>query len=77
MDAAKNAVKSFTSKVGHKTDVDENVHSAVVNETVKPHRHEETTQAVDKEGESPSTIDKQPPWTLDQQLLFSMHSEAL
>lgn len=50
MEAAKSAISSFLHKDGsHKTDVDESVNPAVTSETVKPHRHEETTQAVDRE----------------------------
>lgn len=49
MEAAKEAVSKFTSKRGHHTSVEESVLPAVTNETVKPHRHEEATQAVDRE----------------------------
>lgn len=49
MQAAKDAVKNFTSKRGEDTVVDEVVHPSVTSETVKPHRHEETTQAIDRE----------------------------
>ncbi len=49
MEAAKAAVSKFTSKRGHHTSVEENVNPAITSETVKPHRHEEQTQAVDRE----------------------------
>ncbi|KAK5955250.1 hypothetical protein OHC33_003932 [Knufia fluminis] len=49
MDAARAAVNKITSRTGHKTDVDEYVNPAVVSETVKPHRHEETQEAIDRE----------------------------
>lgn len=49
MDAARAAISKITSRTGHKTDVDEVVNPAVTSETVKPHRHEETTEAVDRE----------------------------
>lgn len=49
MDAAKAAISKFTSNKGHHTTVDETVHGGITNETVKPQRHEETTQAVDRE----------------------------
>lgn len=49
MDAARAAVNKITSRKGHTTDVDEYVNPAVVSETVKPHRHEETTEAIDRE----------------------------
>jgi len=49
MDAAKNAIHKITGRQGHTTEVDEYVAPAVTSETVKPHRHEETTTAVDKE----------------------------
>jgi len=49
MDAARAAVSKFTSKMGHTTDVEETVRPAVVQEVIKPHRHEETVQAVDRE----------------------------
>jgi hypothetical protein len=49
MQAAKEAIHNFTSKKGHSTDVDETVQPAVTQEQVKPHRHEETTQAIDRE----------------------------
>lgn len=49
MDAARQAVSKLTSRTGHKTDVDEIVNPAVTSETIKPHRHEEVTEAVDRE----------------------------
>jgi len=49
MQAAKEAISNFTSHKGHHTDVDETVRPAVTQEQVKPHRHEEITQAVDRE----------------------------
>lgn len=49
MDAARAAVSKITGRQGHTTDVDEFVNPAVTSETVKPHRHEETTEAVDRE----------------------------
>jgi hypothetical protein len=49
MEAAKAAVSKFTSNKGHKTTVEENVNPAITHEAVKPHRHEEQTQAVDRE----------------------------
>lgn len=49
MEAAKAAVNKITGKTGHKTDVDETVNPAVTSETVKPHRHEEVTEAVNRE----------------------------
>lgn len=49
MDAAKAAISKFTSNRGHHTTVEETVNPAVTSETVKPHRHEEATQAVDRE----------------------------
>ena len=49
MQAAKDAVSKLTSRTGHRTDVDEVVNPAVTSETIKPHRHEETTEAVDRE----------------------------
>ena len=49
MQAAKQAISNFTSHRGHHTSVDETVQPAVTQEQVKPHRHEETTQAVDRE----------------------------
>ncbi|KAK5096791.1 hypothetical protein LTS08_007281 [Lithohypha guttulata] len=49
MDAARAAVSKITSHGGERTDVDEVVRPVVTEEVVKPHRHEETTEAVDKE----------------------------
>lgn len=49
MDAAKAAVSKFTSNRGHRTDVDEVVNPAVVSETIKPHKHEEKIEAIDRE----------------------------
>jgi hypothetical protein len=49
MDAAKAAISKLTSHKGHHTSVEEHIQPAVTQETVKPHRHEEATQAVDRE----------------------------
>lgn len=50
MEAARNVVSSFLGRDGKQhTNVDETVNPAVTSETVKPHRHEETTEAVDRE----------------------------
>lgn len=49
MEAAKAAVSKITGRHGHHTEVDENVLPAVTSENVKPHRHEEATEAVDRE----------------------------
>lgn len=49
MEAARNAIHKITNRQGHTTEVDERVLPAVTSETVKPHRHEETTQAIDRE----------------------------
>jgi len=49
MEAARAAVHKITSRKGHTTDVDEYVNPAVTSETVKPHRHEETQEAIDRE----------------------------
>lgn len=49
MEAARAAVSKFTQSRGHHTDVDEVVNPAVVSETIKPHRHEEVQEAVDRE----------------------------
>jgi len=49
MEKAKAAVANFTSRHGHTTDVEEVVRPAVVAEEVKPHRHEDVIQAVDRE----------------------------
>ena len=49
MDAARAAVQKLTGDRGHTTTVEENVLPSVTHEAVKPHRHEEVTQAVDRE----------------------------
>lgn len=50
MDAAKQAISGFLSRGGKEdTVVDEAVNPAVTSETIKPHRHEETTEAIDRE----------------------------
>jgi len=49
MEAAKSAINKFTSQRGHHTSVEESVNPAVTRETIKPVRHEEATQAVDRE----------------------------
>ncbi|EXJ85451.1 hypothetical protein A1O1_05815 [Capronia coronata CBS 617.96] len=49
MEAAKAAVNKFTSNRGHHTTVDETVNPVVTRETVKPVRHEEAQQAIDRE----------------------------
>jgi len=49
MDAARAAVSKITGNRGHQTSVEETVAPSVTHEAVKPHRHEETTQAVDRE----------------------------
>jgi len=50
MEKARAAVSSFIGKGGHhETDVTESVAPAVVNEQIKPTRHEELTEAVDRE----------------------------
>lgn len=49
MEAARAFVTKHTSRTGHSTDVEEFVNPAVTWETVKPHRHEITTEAVDRE----------------------------
>ncbi|EXJ86589.1 hypothetical protein A1O3_03542 [Capronia epimyces CBS 606.96] len=49
MEAAKAAVSKFTSHRGHHTTVDETVQPAITRETVKPVRHEEAQQAIDRE----------------------------
>merc|ERR1712232_464226 len=49
MEAARAAVNKITSRKGHTTDVDEFVNPAVTSETIKPHRHEETQEAIDRE----------------------------
>lgn len=49
MEAAKAAISKITSRNGHRTEVDEVVVPAVTSEVIKPQRHEETTEAVDRE----------------------------
>lgn len=49
MEAAKAAISKLTSNQGHHTTVEESVNPAITRETVKPHRHEEATQAIDRE----------------------------
>jgi hypothetical protein len=49
MESAKEAISKFTSRHGHTTEVDETVSRPVTSETVKPTRHENITQAVDRE----------------------------
>lgn len=49
MEAAKAFISKHTGRTGHRTDVEEIVNPAVTWETVKPHRHEITTEAVDRE----------------------------
>jgi hypothetical protein len=49
MDAAKAAIEKITGNRGHHTTVEETVVPSVTHEAVKPHRHEEATQAVDRE----------------------------
>lgn len=49
MDAARAAIGKITSRKGHTTDVDEYVNPAVTSEVIKPHRHEEITEAIDRE----------------------------
>lgn len=50
MEHAKQAISSFISADGkHKTTVDEDVRSAVTDEHIHPHRHENLTTAIDKE----------------------------
>merc|ERR1711939_633712 len=49
MEAARAAVNKITGQRGHHTTVEESVGPAVTQETIKPHRHEEATQAVDRE----------------------------
>jgi len=49
MEAARAAVHKITGRTGHRTEVDEVVNPAVTSEVVKPHRHEETVEAVDRE----------------------------
>lgn len=49
MEAARAAVAEHTARKGHFTQVEETVRPAVTWETIKPHRHEEITEAVDRE----------------------------
>jgi len=49
MEKARAAVSNFTARKGHTTDVTESVAPAVVDEHVKPTRHEELIEAVDRE----------------------------
>lgn len=49
MEAAKAFISKHTGRTGHRTDVEEIVNPAVTWETVKPHRHEVITEAVDRE----------------------------
>lgn len=49
MEAAQAAIARHTSRRGHFTDVEEHVRPAVTSETIKPHRHEITTEAYDRE----------------------------
>lgn len=49
MEAAKAAVSKFTGNRGHQTSVEETVSPAVTHDAIKPHRHEESTQAIDRE----------------------------
>ena len=50
MDAARNAVAEVTGHGGReRTDVEEVVNPAVTSEVIKPHVHEETQEAVDRE----------------------------
>lgn len=49
MEAARRAVAEFTARKGHTTEVHETVRPAITLETVKPTRHEITTEAVDRE----------------------------
>ncbi|KAI1629002.1 hypothetical protein EDD37DRAFT_615801 [Exophiala viscosa] len=49
MEAARAAVNKITGNRGHHTTVDETVNPAVTREVVKPHVHEEATQAIDRE----------------------------
>jgi len=49
MEKARAAVADFTSRRGHDTTVDETVRPAVVKEHVKPTRHEQVQEAVDRE----------------------------
>lgn len=49
MESAKEAISKLTSRHGHTTEVDERVNPSVTSETVKPTRHENITEAVDRE----------------------------
>ncbi|KIX97165.1 uncharacterized protein Z520_07279 [Fonsecaea multimorphosa CBS 102226] len=49
MEAARAAVQKITGNRGQHTTVEETVNPAVTHEAIKPHRHEEHTQAVDRE----------------------------
>jgi len=49
MEKAREAVANFTARRGHDTTVDETVRPAVVKEEIKPTRHEEIQEAVDRE----------------------------
>lgn len=49
MEAAKAAVQKITGNRGHHTTVEETVNPAVTRETIRPHRHEEATEAIDRE----------------------------
>ncbi|KAK5457228.1 hypothetical protein LTS15_005009 [Exophiala xenobiotica] len=49
MEAARAAVNKITGQRGHHTTVEESVGPAVTQETIKPIRHEEATQAIDRE----------------------------
>ncbi|KAK5197445.1 hypothetical protein LTR99_007815 [Exophiala xenobiotica] len=49
MEAARAAVNKITGQRGHHTTVEESVGPAVTQETIKPMRHEEATQAIDRE----------------------------
>jgi hypothetical protein len=50
MEKAKQTVSKFLSSDGkHDTTVDQDVRSAVTEEHIRPHRHENVTTAIDKE----------------------------
>lgn len=49
MEAAQAAIARHTSRRGHFTNVEEIVRPAITSETIKPHRHEITTEAYDRE----------------------------
>jgi hypothetical protein len=49
MEKARAAVESITGKRGHNTNVTESVAPAVTGEHIKPTRHEEIQEAVDRE----------------------------